>query len=286
MKCMKATPFNSLTHSLCFPFHTRRALCCAAPRPAQPPIVVPAQGRHRTMPPLAQKLKLKKNRCSARVRTAATSGPCVWISQRQRRRLTTATVSVQPWLMSFYGTKTFSLLNFYVNWFLSFPCLCHTTVNAGTETASGMPTVEADSEQQQGSQRGSQLTSHVNGESNISNNGLNRKRDSSSKSMEEITAHKSSSSVKPQQHAKQHSAANNKLKCVADGRLYNNGQIWHPVIGPLGSMQCVVCKCADSIIQCGRVCPDEGALKSLTRDDDVFVLNKPQTCSLYNLKTW
>ncbi|CAG7682310.1 unnamed protein product, partial [Allacma fusca] len=44
--------------------------------------------------------------------------------------------------------------------------------------------------------------------------------------------------------------------CISGGRFYMHGSTWHPVIGPFGVMECVVCKCARGQIDCGRLkCP-------------------------------
>ncbi|XP_013778534.1 chordin-like protein 1 isoform X1 [Limulus polyphemus] len=45
------------------------------------------------------------------------------------------------------------------------------------------------------------------------------------------------------------------------GRLsYPHGSTWHPVIGPLGQMDCVICKCQMGKIECGRVTCSSEAL--------------------------
>lgn len=32
-----------------------------------------------------------------------------------------------------------------------------------------------------------------------------------------------------------------------------HGTTWHPVVGPFGTMECVVCKCVRGQIECGRL---------------------------------
>ncbi|OXA51677.1 Chordin-like protein 1 [Folsomia candida] len=49
--------------------------------------------------------------------------------------------------------------------------------------------------------------------------------------------------------------------CVSAGRYYMHGSSWHPVIGPFGTMECVVCKCMKGQIDCGRLkCPPKKEL--------------------------
>ncbi|XP_023227580.1 chordin-like protein 1 isoform X1 [Centruroides sculpturatus] len=44
--------------------------------------------------------------------------------------------------------------------------------------------------------------------------------------------------------------------CTSGGITYAHGSSWHPVIGPLGQMDCVICKCKSGRIECGRLsCP-------------------------------
>ncbi|KAF4527905.1 hypothetical protein B566_EDAN011296 [Ephemera danica] len=45
--------------------------------------------------------------------------------------------------------------------------------------------------------------------------------------------------------------------CLSGGRQYMEGEAWHPVIGPLGPMLCVLCQCRSSRIECSRFrCPE------------------------------
>ncbi|KAI1287296.1 Chordin-like protein 2 [Halotydeus destructor] len=41
--------------------------------------------------------------------------------------------------------------------------------------------------------------------------------------------------------------------CQSGGRLYRDGASWHPVIGPLGQMDCVRCRCESPDIKCSRI---------------------------------
>nr|XP_045597399.1 chordin-like protein 1 [Procambarus clarkii] len=41
--------------------------------------------------------------------------------------------------------------------------------------------------------------------------------------------------------------------CKIGGRYFINGSIWHPVIGPFGEMDCVLCKCYNRRIDCSRL---------------------------------
>ncbi|XP_050739917.1 chordin-like protein 2 [Eriocheir sinensis] len=41
--------------------------------------------------------------------------------------------------------------------------------------------------------------------------------------------------------------------CKIGGRYFVNGSIWHPVIGPFGEMDCVLCKCLNRRIDCSRL---------------------------------
>ncbi|XP_071514893.1 chordin-like protein 1 [Panulirus ornatus] len=54
--------------------------------------------------------------------------------------------------------------------------------------------------------------------------------------------------------------------CKIGGRYFINGSIWHPVIGPFGEMDCVLCKCYNRRIDCSR-------LKCQSRDK--LQCNKP-----------
>ncbi|KAJ9586863.1 hypothetical protein L9F63_019545, partial [Diploptera punctata] len=45
-------------------------------------------------------------------------------------------------------------------------------------------------------------------------------------------------------------------ECVSSGKYYVDGSTWHPVIGPFGPMDCVMCKCNAGTIECSRYkCP-------------------------------
>ncbi|XP_042242999.1 chordin-like protein 2 isoform X2 [Homarus americanus] len=68
--------------------------------------------------------------------------------------------------------------------------------------------------------------------------------------------------------------------CKIGGRYFINGSIWHPVIGPFGEMDCVLCKCYNRRIDCSR-------LKCQSRDK--LQCNKPikvagQCCPICPLK--
>ncbi|XP_076311254.1 chordin-like protein 1 [Tachypleus tridentatus] len=41
--------------------------------------------------------------------------------------------------------------------------------------------------------------------------------------------------------------------CSSGGISYPHGSTWHPVIGPLGQMDCVLCKCQMGKVECGRL---------------------------------
>lgn len=41
--------------------------------------------------------------------------------------------------------------------------------------------------------------------------------------------------------------------CKSGGRIYKDGQKWHPFIGPFGQMECVICKCVKGNVECRRV---------------------------------
>ncbi|XP_022248892.1 chordin-like protein 1 [Limulus polyphemus] len=41
--------------------------------------------------------------------------------------------------------------------------------------------------------------------------------------------------------------------CSSGGISYPHGFTWHPVIGPLGQMDCVLCKCQMGKVECGRI---------------------------------
>ncbi|KAK8381995.1 hypothetical protein O3P69_015176 [Scylla paramamosain] len=50
--------------------------------------------------------------------------------------------------------------------------------------------------------------------------------------------------------------------CKIGGRYFVNGSIWHPVIGPFGEMDCVLCKCLNRRIDCSRLkCPSRDKLQ-------------------------
>lgn len=41
--------------------------------------------------------------------------------------------------------------------------------------------------------------------------------------------------------------------CKSGDRYFTNGATWHPVIGPFGEMDCVLCKCHFGKIECARL---------------------------------
>ncbi|XP_076332234.1 chordin-like protein 1 isoform X2 [Tachypleus tridentatus] len=41
--------------------------------------------------------------------------------------------------------------------------------------------------------------------------------------------------------------------CLSGGQIYPQGATWHPVIGPLGQMECVICKCQLGKVECSRL---------------------------------
>ena len=44
--------------------------------------------------------------------------------------------------------------------------------------------------------------------------------------------------------------------CKSGGKVYPNGDKWHPIIGPFGQMECVVCVCNSGSVECSRItCP-------------------------------
>ncbi|KAK2727983.1 hypothetical protein QYM36_008454 [Artemia franciscana] len=44
--------------------------------------------------------------------------------------------------------------------------------------------------------------------------------------------------------------------CISGGRYYLHGSTWHPVMGPFGPMDCVICQCRSGRIECQRLeCP-------------------------------
>nr|XP_053633805.1 chordin-like protein 1 [Cherax quadricarinatus] len=43
------------------------------------------------------------------------------------------------------------------------------------------------------------------------------------------------------------------LDCKIGGRYFVNGSVWHPVIGPFGEMDCVLCRCYNGRIDCSRL---------------------------------
>lgn len=52
--------------------------------------------------------------------------------------------------------------------------------------------------------------------------------------------------------------------CTSGGITYAHGSSWHPVIGPLGQMDCVICKCKSGRIECGRLnCPQPASCVKL-----------------------
>ncbi|KAJ4435726.1 hypothetical protein ANN_18342 [Periplaneta americana] len=49
--------------------------------------------------------------------------------------------------------------------------------------------------------------------------------------------------------------------CISAGKYYLDGSSWHPVIGPFGPMDCVMCKCNAGNIECNRFkCPSRSEL--------------------------
>ncbi|CAL4074065.1 unnamed protein product, partial [Meganyctiphanes norvegica] len=51
--------------------------------------------------------------------------------------------------------------------------------------------------------------------------------------------------------------------CRSGGRYFVNGATWHPVIGPFGEMDCVMCKCDNGRIDCSRLkCPSRNECPS------------------------
>ncbi|XP_022246299.1 chordin-like protein 1 isoform X2 [Limulus polyphemus] len=46
---------------------------------------------------------------------------------------------------------------------------------------------------------------------------------------------------------------NSRNDCLSGGQIYSQGATWHPVIGPLGRMDCVVCKCQLGKVVCSRL---------------------------------
>ncbi|XP_064091590.1 chordin-like protein 2 [Macrobrachium nipponense] len=50
--------------------------------------------------------------------------------------------------------------------------------------------------------------------------------------------------------------------CALGNRYYTNGSIWHPILGPFGKMNCVVCRCFNYKIDCMRLkCPTREQLQ-------------------------
>lgn len=48
----------------------------------------------------------------------------------------------------------------------------------------------------------------------------------------------------------------NDRDCKSGGRVYSEGAKWHPIIGPFGQMECVVCTCKSGNVECSRInCP-------------------------------
>lgn len=49
---------------------------------------------------------------------------------------------------------------------------------------------------------------------------------------------------------------NNVKNCLSAGKAHKHGTTWHPIIGPFGQMDCVICTCKMGNIQCSRIdCP-------------------------------
>ncbi|XP_068085126.1 chordin-like protein 1 [Anabrus simplex] len=49
--------------------------------------------------------------------------------------------------------------------------------------------------------------------------------------------------------------------CISAGKYYLDGSTWHPVIGPFGPMDCVMCQCNSGSIECHRFkCPSRSEL--------------------------
>lgn len=46
------------------------------------------------------------------------------------------------------------------------------------------------------------------------------------------------------------------INCQSGGKVYANGDKWHPIIGPLGPMECVLCLCNRGSVECSRVACD------------------------------
>ncbi|XP_076335753.1 chordin-like protein 1 isoform X5 [Tachypleus tridentatus] len=46
---------------------------------------------------------------------------------------------------------------------------------------------------------------------------------------------------------------NSRNDCLSGGQIYSQNATWHPVIGPLGQMDCVVCKCQLGKVVCNRL---------------------------------
>ncbi|XP_033609049.1 chordin-like protein 2 [Cryptotermes secundus] len=50
--------------------------------------------------------------------------------------------------------------------------------------------------------------------------------------------------------------------CISAGKYYSDGSSWHPVIGPFGPMDCVMCQCNSGNIECNRFrCPSRAELQ-------------------------
>ncbi|XP_054159238.1 chordin-like protein 1 [Oppia nitens] len=44
--------------------------------------------------------------------------------------------------------------------------------------------------------------------------------------------------------------------CKSGAKIYENGAKWHPMIGPFGQMDCVICVCMSGTVQCSRISCD------------------------------
>ncbi len=61
--------------------------------------------------------------------------------------------------------------------------------------------------------------------------------------------------------------SNNGSPCFAGGKTHPHGSQWHPVMGPFGEMECVLCICDEGQISCHRLhCPSAQALGCGGRD--------------------
>eukprot|EP00057_Strongylocentrotus_purpuratus_P025473 XP_011679947.1 PREDICTED: chordin-like protein 1 [Strongylocentrotus purpuratus] len=49
--------------------------------------------------------------------------------------------------------------------------------------------------------------------------------------------------------------------CESNGKTYQNGQTWHPILFPFGRVDCILCRCQDGQTSCSRMaCPSDEEL--------------------------